>query len=84
MSYKPPYHYTQDELDRATLDDLITDLRCARRDGLDDYGDKVQKQIFGFLEAHPAFKTYEPIVSMYPECSICRRRHESDDRHPCE
>ena len=19
-----------------------------------------------------------------PECSICRRRHKSDDRHPCE
>ena len=21
---------------------------------------------------------------LYPECSICRQRHPSDDRHPCE
>ena len=23
-------------------------------------------------------------MSENPECSICRRRHPSDDRHPCE
>jgi len=56
MTYHQPYHHTQDELDRATLSDLIVDLRCARRDGLEEYAVKVQGQIDRFLAAHPELK----------------------------
>src|SRR3990172_3339345 len=38
------YHYTEDELFRWALDDLVIDLRCAIRDGLTEYAAKVREE----------------------------------------
>jgi hypothetical protein len=40
MNYTRPHHYTKAELAYASLRDLVTDIRCARRDGLPDYAIK--------------------------------------------
>ena len=45
MTYRPPKHYTQEELRQAALDDLRVDLRCAIRDGLAEYAERVRAEI---------------------------------------
>ena len=37
----------------------------------------IEQRARKFLESMPS-------ENRDPECSICRRRHKSDDRHPCE
>ncbi len=37
-----------------------------------------------YKAAHLEWHAVEDLNRGEPECSICRRRHPSDDRHPCE
>ena len=49
MTYIKRYHYTEDELFRWALDDLVIDLRCAIRDGLTEYAAKVDEEIWRMI-----------------------------------
>jgi hypothetical protein len=43
--YIPPRKYTEAELDAAARRDLETDLRCAERDGLVDYAERLRRAL---------------------------------------
>jgi hypothetical protein len=38
MTYHAPIKYTKKQLMRYILKDLITDYRCSKRDGMEEYG----------------------------------------------
>ena len=44
-SYTLATHYTEFELERAYIRDLIVDIRCAERDGLPEYANKCRKEL---------------------------------------
>jgi hypothetical protein len=49
-------HYTGKQLTRFYLQDLVIDIRCARRDGLSDYADKCLAELRSlWASRHRAF-----------------------------
>ena len=55
MSYKRPHKYSNRELRALYIKDLEQDIRCARRDGLDAYADKVAEELERLKKARNNF-----------------------------
>ena len=55
MNYTKPVKYTQDDLFKARIADLETDIRCAERDGLPDYAEAC-KRLLAELKASRSTK----------------------------
>ena len=66
MAYTKRHHYTSAELARASLRDLIVDIRCARRDGpeLADYATKCAERVRAIWPWR-----HDPVIGRFGEVS---------------
>ena len=48
--YTPPHKYSKDELLDASIADLETDIKCAKRDGLDEYAKECEAKLEALLK----------------------------------